>query len=68
MAASTKPSGRFIGTSFSECTAKSGAPVFQSGFKLFHEQALAADFGQRDIQNLVALRGHAQYADLGLRI
>jgi len=45
-----------------------GASVFQRGFQLFHEQALSADFGQRDIQNLVALRGHAQYANFGLRI
>ena len=45
-----------------------GAPVFQRGFQLLHEQTLAADLGQRHIENLVALGGHAQYADLDLRI
>ena len=32
----------------------------QRRFQLFHEQALAADFAQRHVQNLVAARGHAQ--------
>jgi len=45
-----------------------GAPVFQRGFQLFNEQALAADFRQRHVENLVTLRGHAEDADFGLRI
>ena len=40
-----------------------GAAIFQCSFQFFDEQALAADLGQSDIEDLVALRGHAQYAD-----
>ena len=43
-----------------------GAAVFQRGFQFFHEQTLATYFGQRDIQDLIALRGHAQDADYSL--
>ena len=45
-----------------------GAPVFQRGFQLLDEQSLAADLGKGHIEDLVALRGHAQYTDSGLRI
>ena len=34
--------------------------VGQGDFELFDEQAFAADFAQGAIQNLIALRGHAQ--------
>ena len=37
-----------------------GAAFLQGQFQLFHEQALAADFGQRLVEDLVALGGHAQ--------
>jgi hypothetical protein len=37
-----------------------GTPFLKSNFKLFDKQALAADFAQRPIQDLVALGGHAQ--------
>ena len=40
-----------------------GAALFQRGFQLFHEQALAADLAQRAVQDLVALGGHAQQGD-----
>ena len=63
MAASTKPAGRSIGTSFSECTARCGAAVFQRGLQFLHEQALAAHLGQRAVQDLVAAGGHAQQFD-----
>jgi hypothetical protein len=36
------------------------AAFFEGGFKLFHEQTLAADLGQRAVKNLVASRGHAE--------
>ena len=37
-----------------------GATLLHGDFELFHEQALAADFGQGRIQNLIAGGGHAQ--------
>ena len=40
-----------------------GAVFLQCGFQLFDKQAFAADFGQGFVQNLVALRGHAQNID-----
>ena len=40
-----------------------GAALLQSLFQLFHKQALAAHFAQAAVQNLVALRGHAQQGD-----
>ena len=41
-----------------------GAALFQRGFQLLDEQALAADLGQRAVEDLVAARGHAQQFDL----
>src|SRR5690606_40829985 len=40
------------------------AAIQQCLFQLLHEQALAADLGQRHIENLVALGGHAQQLNL----
>ena len=40
-----------------------GTVFLQCGFQLFDKQAFAADFGQGFVQNLVALRGHAQNID-----
>ncbi|MPM74814.1 hypothetical protein SDC9_121803 [bioreactor metagenome] len=40
-----------------------GTAFFQRQFQLLHEQALAADLGERAIQNLVTLGGHAQQPD-----
>ena len=40
-----------------------GATFVERDFQLFDEQTLAADFGQRDIQNLVAARSHAEDID-----
>ena len=37
-----------------------GAAVFERGFELLDEQALAANFAQGAVQDLVALGGHAQ--------
>ena len=62
-AASTKPAGRSIGTSFSECTARCGAAVHQRRLEFLDEQALAADLGQRAVEDLVAARGHAEQLD-----
>ncbi len=39
------------------------APVLQRGFQLLDEQALAADLGQRTVEDLVATRGHPQQFD-----
>ncbi len=39
-----------------------GLSRLQRHLELLDKQALAADFGQRDIENLVAARGHAQNA------
>ncbi len=40
-------------------------PAFaERHFKLLDKQALAADLAQRAVQNLVALRGHAEQFDL----
>ena len=36
------------------------AAFLQGGFQLFDEQALAAHFAERAVQDLVAARGHAQ--------
>ena len=41
-----------------------GPAIFQCGFQFLYEQALAADFGQGDIQYLIALCGHAEDTDL----
>ncbi len=41
-----------------------GAALFQGGFKLLDEQPLAADLGQRTVEDLVATGGHAQQFDL----
>ena len=61
-AASAKPAGRSIGTSFSECTARSRAAVLERGLQLLDEQALAADLRQRAVEDLVAARRHAAAA------
>ena len=37
-----------------------GAAFFEREFQFLHEQALAADLGERAVQNLVTLGGHAQ--------
>ena len=41
-----------------------GTAVGQRGFEFFDKQTLAANLAQRAVQNLVALRGHAQQLDL----
>ena len=45
-----------------------GAPIGERRFKFFHKQALATDFGERFVQNLIALRRHAQDAHGAARI
>jgi len=37
-----------------------GSPFFHSDFEFLDEQTLAADFGERAIENLVALGRHAE--------
>jgi hypothetical protein len=49
-----------MGTSLSEV----GAAFFQRHFEFLDEQALAAHLGQRAVQDLVALGGHAQQLHL----
>ena len=45
-----------------------GPPFGHRHFQLLDEQALAADRGQRPIENLITARGHAEDGDLRLRI
>ena len=37
-----------------------GAPLFHGDLELLDEQALAADLGERPVEDLVALGGHAE--------
>ena len=41
-----------------------GLAVFECCFQFLYEQALAADFAERAVQDLVAARGHAEQGDL----
>jgi hypothetical protein len=43
---------------------KIGAAIEQRDLQLLHEQALAADLGQRRVEDLVALRGEGDELDL----
>jgi mono/diheme cytochrome c family protein len=45
-----------------------GRAVEQGRLELLDEQALAADLGQRTVEDLVAARGHAQQLDAAGRI
>ena len=45
-----------------------GTAVEQGGFQFLDEQALAADLGQRTVENLVAPGGHAEQHDFAGRI
>src|SRR5690606_18252317 len=45
-----------------------GAAIQHGGFQLFYEQAFAADFGQRHIQNFVALSGEGNQLNRQLRV
>ncbi len=40
-----------------------GAALFERRLELLDEQALAADLGQRAVEDLVAARGHAEQLD-----
>jgi hypothetical protein len=62
--ASAKPSGMSMGTSLSECTAKSARPSSKADFKLFDKQTFATHFAERAVQDLVALGGHTQNSHL----
>ncbi len=44
-----------------------GAASFKGHFEFFDEQALAAHLGQRAVEDLVALGGHAQQVDLAAK-
>ena len=46
---------------------KVGATIFQCLFQFFHEQSLAADLGERAVEDLVAARGHAEQLDAARR-
>ena len=45
-----------------------GAAIEQGIFQFLDEQALAADLGERPVENLVAAGGHAEQFDLAGRI
>src|SRR5256714_2242322 len=45
-----------------------GPPVLERGLKLLDEKALAADLGERPIDDLVASRGDSEDAHLAMRI
>jgi hypothetical protein len=45
-----------------------GAALGQRQFQFFHEQALAADFGERSIQDFVPARGQGEEFDPAIRI
>ncbi len=55
-----KAFGQFHGHILEGVHGDVGAAFFQGHFQFLDEQALAADLGQRTVQNLVALGGHAQ--------
>ena len=62
-AAIAKPGSSSIGTSLSECTAKSARPSLHRDFEFLEEQALAADRRERAIERFVAARGHRHQLD-----
>jgi hypothetical protein len=45
-----------------------GSAIEQRNFKLFREEALATDFAQRPIEDLIAGGGHAKQLHLTVRI